>query len=265
MKAAGGSCRKWFCREPKVTRRTGLAPLASATVVSLAVTYRDANTKFDVFLYDLRASVIPTGIRGSVIQQSFKYAIDDLESASQRGLYSGFRLRENRKVQLGSQPFLHARFSYGEDLLLKDGHLLVAGVNGKILKIRATLTQPTHFDVWRAFGHFANSIEQSRPNGYGGVNPASLLQLEQALTAVDPRDGLSAEEAQAIAQMQIVPLKLHNRFDVETAATVGGSGGHGHQLVRFAAFPTAPARVEPRFLTIAIATDGQAYMLSMDQ
>lgn len=233
--------------------------------LGFAVSYRDPNAKLDVFVYDLQASVIPTGTDSEVIRRSFQEAIADISRAADRGVYSNFQLHEQGPIELGAQQFLHARFSYSERAVEKDAYLLVAGVNGQILKLRAAIARPSEFDVWRAFGHFANSVEQSRQNGYGGVSPEQLKQIEHALERITLGDGLQEDEAQAIAQMELINQKLHNRFDAETAAVLALGSNNSHTLVRFQAYPTTPPRLEPQFVIMAVARNGEATLVSKDE
>lgn len=233
--------------------------------LGFAVSYRDPNAKLDVFVYDLQASVIPTGTDSDVIQRSFEEAIGDISRAADRGVYNRFQLHEQGPIELGEQPFLHARFSYLERAVAKDAYLLVTGVNGQILKLRAAIARPSEFDVWRAFGHFANSMEQSRQNGYGGISRERLRQIEQALERIALGDGLQEDEARAIAQMELINLKLHNRFDAETAAVLAVESNNDQTLVRFEAYPTSPPRLEPQYVIMGVARNGEATLLSKDE
>ncbi len=233
--------------------------------LGVAISYRDQRTKIDIFVYDLRASVIPTGIDAPVIAESFQSAIDDIARAAERGIYSNYQLLERDVAQLGQQRFLHARATYGENLLLRDAHLLVAGINGQIVKIRASMTQPSDFDVWRAFGHLANNIAQSRRNGYGGLSAAALAEIETALAAIDLDDGLQAPEAVAIAQMDLVTRKLHTRYDAETGRVVDQSDSRGRVAVEFDAFPTEPPRLAPKRVVFAIESDGESDLIDQSE
>src|SRR5690606_7400881 len=116
-------------------------------------------------------------------------------------------------VSIGGYTFLHARFSYGENLLLRDAHLLVAGVNGQTIKIRAALNQPATLDLWRSLGYVASAIAQSHRNGYGGIDPDQIAAIESELAQIDLANGLQPREAVAIAQIELLERKLHNRFD----------------------------------------------------
>lgn len=227
--------------------------------LGLAISYRDTEAKIDIFVYDLQASVIPVGIDAPVIQDSFESAIKDIERAAQKGIYTNYQLLERNEITLGQVQFLHARMTYGENLLLRDAHLLVAGVNGQILKIRSNVAQPSDLDVWQAFGHIANTIAQSWRNGYSGLDSQQIEVIEAQLEEIDLSDGLQTNETIAIGQIELVHQKLHNRFDPETGEVAPTPGERA--TVRFHAYPTIPPRVAPRFVEFAIDDDGNAELL----
>lgn len=228
--------------------------------LGLAISYRHQRAKLDIFVYDLQASVIPTGIDSPVIRQSFEEALADLRKATDKRLYTNLQLHETGTVTLAGREFLHARFSYGEDMLLRDGHLLVCGVNGQIVKIRSSMGRPAAVDVWRTFGYLAQSIEQSRRNGYGGLRTAEMKRIESSLAEIDLGDGLNDREAIAIAQMEIVRQKRHNRYDT-TSAEILRSHLQNRVRVRFSRYPTEPAIPVDSDLFVLVSSDGNAQLL----
>ena len=225
-----------------------------------AISYRDPSAKIDIFVYDLQASVIPNGIDAPVILESFDAAIQDIAKAAAKGLYTNYQLLERGTVTIGGYPFLHARLSYGENLLLRDAHLLVAGVNGQIIKIRAALNQPATLDLWRSLGYVASAIAQSHRSGYGGIDSDQIAAIEAELAQIDLANGLQPREAVAIAQIELLERKLHNRFD-PLSATLPTEAAPPFE-VTFQAYPATPPRPIPSFVTFAISPDGEAEIVA---
>ncbi|MDQ8201634.1 hypothetical protein [Pelagicoccus sp. SDUM812003] len=225
--------------------------------LGVAISYRNNHARLDVFVYDLQASVIPVGIDSEVIEDSFQNAIDDIRKATKRRIYSNFVLRETGTRTLAGTDFLYADFTYGEDLFQKDGHLLVAGVNGQIIKIRSSITIPSDHDVWRAIGYLARAIEQSRRRGYGGLTLAEFESIRESLARIDLSDGLQEQEAISIAQMELVNRKRHHRFDPKTA-TLLETDDSSEQRVQFSQYPSAHDTPMPSLVTVEISPDGRA-------
>ncbi len=224
-----------------------------------AISYRDPAAKIDIFVYDLQASVIPNGIEAPIVTQSFDAAIDDIAKAAAKGIYTNYQLLERDVVSIGPYDFLHARVSYGENLLLRDAHLFVAGVNGQILKIRAAMNQPATLDLARALGYVADAIARSQRNGYGGLDPQQIDAIDDELARIDLSDGIQPREAIAIAQIELIRRRLHHRFDAANAA-VGQRDGAIE--VTFQAYPSTPPRVIPSFVTFAIDENAHAQLVA---
>ncbi len=228
--------------------------------LGVAISYRDRDSKLDVFVYDLQASVIPIGVDSPVIQRSFQDAIADIDRAAQRRLYSDLTLHETETITLGGQPYLHAHVSYRENDLQKDGHLLLSGINGQIVKIRSSVVRSSEFNLWRALGYLARAIEQTRYNGYGGLSQEQFAKLEDRLRNVEIRDGIDDLEALALAQMELVKRQRHNRFDTSTAE-ISSSKAPGQVIVRFYGFPTTPALPVRSSLLVAVNDNGRTELL----
>lgn len=224
--------------------------------LGLAISYRNDHTKLDVFVYDLQASVIPTGIESDVVKQSFQDALLDLQRATDKRLYSNLHLKDQGSTEILGTPFLSASFSYGENNLKKDGVLLISGVNGQILKIRSAVTRPADQDVQRLFAYLGQSIQQSYRNGYGGLSLAAFQKIETEVSRIDTRDGIHETEAIAIAQIELVQARRHNRFDPASATLLPNPDGISTRI-RFAPYPTQPATPNPDHLIVEVLPNGR--------
>lgn len=249
-----------------------LGPLVRQPVIHLenrnpglgvAVTYRNDEARIDVFVYDLQASLIPVGIDSDVIRQSFDDALADLEKAANRRLYRDLDIQQTGVTRIGTTDFLHARFSYGEDMLLKDGQLLVAGVNSQILKIRTALNRNASLEIERLLFFLGQSVEQSRRNGYGGISSDQYEAISRSLGAIDLSGGLTREDAIAIAQMELVNQERHNRFD-PTSATLARDALPDSATIRFAHYPTVPSLPFTGQLEVQVNRFGEATLIEED-
>jgi len=229
--------------------------------LGLAITYRSADARIDVFVFDLQASIIPTGVDSDVITQSFQSGLSDLQKASNTRLYRNLQISPSSTTELAGSPFLQAKFTYHESLLPKEGQLLLAGVNGQILKIRASKTQGSPTDLNRLLGHIGTAIQQSRGNGYGGIDTTSYRSISRTLESIDLADGLSPTEAIAIAQIELVNNRQHNRFDATTAQLVEDKLPQ-FAIVAISPYPnrSSPATRPP--IRVIVQQNGDAYLLT---
>lgn len=231
--------------------------------LGLAITYRSFDARIDVFVYDLQASIIPVGIEPDVIRQSFESSLQDFKKATNSKLYRNLQLAPTGTIELAGLPFLHAKFTYHESLLPKEGQLLVAGVNGQILKIRAAKTQGSPTDLDRLLGYLGNAIVQSQRNGYGGIDDASYRAISQNLQTIDLADGLSETEAIAIAQIELVDSGQHNRYDA-TLARITENSLPNFAIVAFPPYPSASSPAAQPPVRIMVQTNGDAYRLATE-
>lgn len=228
--------------------------------LGLAISYQNEDARIDIFVFDLRASIIPKGIESEVVNRSFQEAKQDLSRAERRRIYSQLELDEDSVRTVIGTPFLEAHFSYIESFRQKEGYLLVAGVNGQIVKIRAVKMIESEADLDRLLAYVGHSIAQSQRNGYGGISEGDYRSISKRLEAIQLTDGLSNEEAIAIAQMELVRRKEHNRYDPSSAQVVK-SGPRGSKLVQFEQFPTQPGRISNTPMRIEVSDDGSAQLL----
>ncbi|EDY82392.1 hypothetical protein VDG1235_2014 [Verrucomicrobiia bacterium DG1235] len=225
--------------------------------LGLAITYRNADTRIDVFVYDLQASIIPTGIDSEVIQRSFQDAISDLSQASKKRIYTNLETGPTSTVSLVDTPFLHARFQYTEALTQKRGQLFVSGVNSQIIKIRTAQTLTSDTDLERLLAYLGHAIEQSRRNGFGGLPTSNYQKIVDQVAQIDLRNGLSEAEAVSIAQIELVNQDHHNRYDVNSAQ-MKQNRLPSSATITFRQYPTSPARIVETPLIIEVDQNGNA-------
>lgn len=231
--------------------------------LGIAVRYQNKETRIDVFVYDLQASIIPTGTDSHVINKSFEDAIADLKLAATKRIYSQLEIADPKHKSLAQTSFIHTSFNYTEGLSPKQGELFVAGINSQILKIRTSKRLGSSIDTTRLLAYLGHAIEQSRRNGYGGVSTADYERISKQLALIDLSNGLSENEAISIAQIELVKNKQHNRYDA-TSASAQSSDLPESMTISFSQRPTTPARFTPTPLRIKVRSDGSAQMLPQD-
>ena len=229
--------------------------------LGFAVSYRSDEAKIDIFVYDLGASVIPVGPDSKIAKQNFKDALENIRKATDRRIYSNFKLVDQTELVFAKQSFHYARVSYEENLLLKDSHLLLSGLNNQILKIRATINASSNFDFWRALDRIADAIAQSRRAGYGGITLYQLEDIERRLASLSLRDGLSESEAILIAQAELLEREYHNRFDVAQPALARNPHSGGFKI-EFIAYEQSPPVSTPARIAFLVMSDGKTYLLN---
>lgn len=228
--------------------------------LGLAISYRNKEARIDVFVYDLQASIIPTGTDSAVINKSFEDAISDLNLAATKRIYSRLDIAAARSKSIAQTNFLYTSFDYTEGLVSKRGELFVAGVNSQIIKIRTSKRLGSTIDTTRILAYIGHAIEQSKRNGYGGISTEDYQLISAQLSRIDLSDGLSTDEAISIAQIELVENKQHNRYDA-TSARVGASELPESATILFDPFPTTPARLDPTPLQIETKANGDAQIL----
>lgn len=228
--------------------------------LGLAISYRSPDTRIDVFVYDLQASIIPTGIDSTVIQDNFQQAIADLKKAAKGRAYSNLKLEPTRQRTIVSTPFLEQPFSYTESLTPKNGHILVSGVNSQILKIRTAQEVGSPLEMGTLLGYLAQSIRQSQRNGYGGIANSEYQEIRTNLAQIDLTDGLSSTEAISIAQITLVDNEFHNQYDVSSAELLATNLPES-AVVSFDQYPTEPARYMGTPVLIEVQRDGRSEIL----
>lgn len=231
--------------------------------LGLAITYISSDARIDVFVFDLQASIIPTGTDPLVVQQSFQTSIEDLQKAASKKLYRNLQIGPESDSKLSGLPFLQASFSYDEAILPKEGQIWVAGINGQILKIRAAKTRGSPTDIGRLLGYIGQAIKRSQQNGYNGIDEASFRSISQSLEAIDLSNGLSPAEAIAIAQIELVNNGRHNRFDASTA-TISTDNLPQSATVTIAPYPSQAAQTPLAPIQIRVLRNGDATLLSTD-
>ncbi|MBK1880143.1 hypothetical protein [Pelagicoccus mobilis] len=231
--------------------------------LGLAITYHSSDARIDVFVFDLQASIIPTGTEPEVIQQSFQSAIEDLEKAARTKPYRNLQIGPQQTARLSSTAFLQSEFQYDESLLAKEGQLLLSGVNSQILKIRAVKTLGSSIDFDRLLGYLGQAIARSQQSGYGGIDNQSYQNISRSLQSIDLSDGLSQAEAIAIAQIELVNRKRHNRYDA-TSARVIESGLPQFAIVAFAPYPSVNTASSPQSIRVLVRQNGEADLLSIE-
>lgn len=229
--------------------------------LGLAVSYRNEDARIDVFVYDLQASIIPTGTDSEVIQKSFADAISDLRLAHAKHIYNALDISPEREIQIANTPFLHASFTYSESITPKEGELYVSGVNSQILKIRAAKRVGSSIDFDRLLSYLGYAIEQSHRNGFGGVSTSDYKAISQQAARIDLSDGLSEAEAICIAQIELVEEKNHHRFDVASAQLSPNQNSTSY-AIEFSPYPSTPRRLEETPLLIAVDPLGRAQIIS---
>lgn len=222
-----------------------------------ALSYRDTTSKLDIFTYDLKAPLIPTGIDSTIVKNSFTEGISNIQKADTNGIYSNLKITSTDTITIAAQEFLHAQFSYGENLLQKDAHLFISGVNGQILKFRVTLTNPSKFNIERAIQILEIVILQSRRNGYNGITQKEFTTIEQALGAINLTNGLAESEAIAIAQMKLINEKYHTQFNPTKGEAIKNQET-GVFTIQFQSYPTDRNNT----ISIEINPDGSATLPS---
>ncbi|MBC2606866.1 hypothetical protein [Pelagicoccus albus] len=228
--------------------------------LGIAISYHNEEARVDIFVYDLQASIIPAGIDSPVVIESFLEAINDLHVAERRRVYSQLDITPERSELLIASPFLEADFSYQETSGPKSGKLLLAGINGQLLKIRAVKSADSELSLDQLLYPIGRAIIHSQTNGYGGVSNTDYQKISNALGAIDLSDGLSSSEAISIAQIELARSGKHNRYDV-TSAKVVQMDESQVIIVEFEQFPTTPPRQQDTPLRIAITPSGNAYTL----
>ncbi|MDQ8186129.1 hypothetical protein [Pelagicoccus sp. SDUM812002] len=228
--------------------------------LGLAISYRNSETRIDVFVYDLQASVIPSGNDSEVINKSFQDAIDDLHLAVSKRIYSQLDLADSQSRQIGRIEFKHARFTYTEGLAQKEGELYIAGVNSQILKIRTAKRIGSTMEIPRLLAYIVQSIEQSQFSGYGGISTEAYKRISQQLSQIRLDDGLSALEAISIAQIELVGNKLHNRYDATSGRILDSGTLPQSATVAFTPFPSNSSNRLPPVL-ISVRGTGRAEIL----
>ncbi len=228
--------------------------------LGLAISYRNPEARIDVFVYDLQASIIPTGDDSEVIEKSFQDAIADLNLAAAKRIYSQLTIDAPIVRTFAQTDFRHARFDYTEGLTPKEGELYVTGVNGQILKIRTAKRQGSAIEMSRLLSYIGHAIEQSHRNGYGGISTSDYQRISTQLAKIDLSDGLSQSEAISIAQIELVNKKQHHRYDA-----ISGSCDTTllpkSAIVTFEQYPTTPARIAPTPIRIKVKSTGNAEIL----
>lgn len=231
--------------------------------LGLAISYRSESARIDVFVYDLQASIIPTGVDAPVIQESFQQAIADVERAAGKRVYSQLQMGESSTREYAGNTFLHIPFTYTESLVPRSGQILLSGINSQILKIRATLNHGSDADMERFIAYLGQAIRQSQRNGYGGIPNPAYQKIRASLAQINLEDGLAKSEAISIAQIALVENDFHNRYDV-SSATVAASNLSTALKVSFTQYPTQPERVVETPLQILVSLDGSVIILNAD-
>lgn len=243
-----------------------LGPLFRRPVVELeerypglgfAISYRSKDSRIDVFVFDLQASIIPEGIDSEVIEISHRDAIADLKLAAKKRIYTNLRISPESERAIARTTFRQSSFTYTESLTPKSGLLLLAGINSQIIKIRTSQRVGSGSDLDRLISYLGQSIEQSKRNGYGGISNAEYKKIAATLPLINLRDGLSEQEAISIAQIHLVEQGRHNRYDA-TTAELSQSQLPESATVRFRQYPMSPARLSPTPLDIIVDDKGNA-------
>ncbi len=219
--------------------------------LGLAISYRNQEARIDVFVYDLQASVIPSGTDSDVIKKSFHDAIDDLHLATSKRIYTQLNIEDASVREIGQTNFKHTRFHYSEGLVPKEGELYVAGVNSQILKIRTAKRLGSAIDMPRLLSYLGQTIEQSRLRGYNGISNDDYKRISEQLSSINLDDGLDEEEAIAIAQIELVGNKLHNRYDATRAKILDPITLPKSATVIFSPFPSSsPNKLAPAIISV---------------
>ena len=228
--------------------------------LGLAISYRNAEARIDVFVYDLQASVIPSGIDSEVARKSFQDALSDLQLATSKRIYSQLQIGAHATSNVGKTPFKHAHFQYADGLVPKEGELYVAGVNSQILKIRTAKRRGSALDMSRLLAYLGQSIEQSRLRGFDGISNEDYTRISAELGQIELDDGLSAAEAISIAQIELVGKKLHNRYDATVNRIIDPTTLPHFATVIFSPYPSnAPQALPP--VQISVRKTGRAELL----
>ncbi|MDQ8199984.1 hypothetical protein QEH56_17605 [Pelagicoccus enzymogenes] len=228
--------------------------------LGLAISYRNPEARIDVFVYDLQASVIPSGTDSEVIRKSFQDALADLQLATSKRIYSQLEVAPPTIHKIGGTAFNHATFQYTEGLVPKQGELYVAGVNSQILKIRTAKRLGSSIDIPRLLAYLGQTIEQSRLAGYGGISNEDFKRISAELGQINLDDGLSANEAISIAQIELVGNKLHNRYDVTRHRIIDPGALPDSATVIFSPYPSNATKPLPPAL-VSVRKTGRAELL----
>lgn len=228
--------------------------------LGLAISYRNPEARIDVFVYDLQASVIPSGTDSDVIQKSFRDAIADLQLAASKRIYTQLEIGNSKIHSIRSTKFNHTSFQYSEGLVPKEGELYVAGVNSQILKIRTAKRLGSSIDISRLLAYLGQNIEQSRLRGFSGVSTEDFERISAELREINLDDGLSAAEAISIAQIELVGNKLHNRYDVTATKIIDPATLPDFATVLFSPYPSNSSKSLPPAL-ISVRRTGRAELL----
>lgn len=107
--------------------------------LGVGLSYRSEKEKADIYIYNNRLTRIADGIGSAEIQQHFKDVAVEILEMEKRGHYRNVKIVVPlEKIQVGSQPFLHAEVQFESQDIPRISHIYLSALNDNYFKIRYT-------------------------------------------------------------------------------------------------------------------------------
>ncbi len=221
------------------------------------ISYRKPSCKLEFFIYDWENPLVPDGVESPTIKQANNTALLDVKRAAATGYYQNFESDNSRRIRIGELQFLHTSFTYREDNIPKESHLLVAGFNTQILKVRITLERKAislfKTDRKTVYRHIAALMKNATERGYNGVSFEEFKALKLRLKSIQLEDGLNRGEALTITQVELINRGYAKDWELLQPIDISVNSNSGYR----ATFPSRNPIAAIRSIAILVSAQGE--------